>query len=144
MITYLRAYYVTGTGKRWAPLDWQIWPNRGSILDFWHACDHLAKICRALYGEGTKPFTKQFERWRGLLPKSGVGAVISELTQLRDSGSYPGAGDDIEKKINYFTANKERMGYQRYRELPQPIGSGTLETACNNVVAARLNQSGMM
>ena len=36
------------------------------------------------------------------------------------------------------------MDYQRYRELRLPIGSGTLETACKNVVAARLKQSGMM
>ena len=139
---------VLGDGASWiwdrvadlAEPGQQVW----YILDFWHACDHLAKICRVLYGEDTKPFTKQFERWRRMLRKSGVAAVISELKQLRDSGSYPGAGDDIQKQINYFTANKERMDYQRYRELRLPIGSGTVETACKNVVAARLKQSGMM
>ena len=139
---------VLGDGASWiwdrvadlAEPGQQVW----YILDFWHACDHLAKICRVLYGEDTKPFTKQFKRWRRMLRKSGVAAVISELKQLRDSGSYPGAGDDIQKQINYFTTNKERMDYQRNRELRLPIGSGTVETACKNVVAARLKQSGMM
>ena len=36
------------------------------------------------------------------------------------------------------------MDYRRYRELGLPIGSGTVESACKNVVAARLKQSGMM
>ena len=58
---------VLGDGASWiwdrvadlAEPGQQVW----YILDFWHACDHLAKICRVLYGEDTKPFTKQFERW---------------------------------------------------------------------------------
>ena len=36
------------------------------------------------------------------------------------------------------------MDYRRYRELGLPIGSGTVESACKNVVAARMKQSGMM
>ena len=55
---------VLGDGASWiwdrvadlAEPGQQVW----YILDFWHACDHLAKICRVLYGEDTKPFTKLF------------------------------------------------------------------------------------
>ena len=47
-------------------------------------------------------------------------------------------------EIDYFTANQQRMDYRRYRKLGLPIGSGTVESACKNVVAARLKQSGMM
>ncbi len=36
------------------------------------------------------------------------------------------------------------MDYRRYRELGLPIGSGTVESACKNVVAARMKQSGML
>ena len=58
------------------------------ILDFWHACDHLGKIGKVLYGEGSKQFMACFERWRSLLRKGCVAAVIKELKELHDSGRY--------------------------------------------------------
>ncbi len=51
---------------------------------------------------------------------------------------------DIQGEIDYFTATSKRMDYRRYRELGLPIGSDTVESACKNVVAARIKQSGMM
>lgn len=36
------------------------------------------------------------------------------------------------------------MNYRRYREFRLPIGSGTVESACKNVVAASLKQSRTM
>ena len=114
------------------------------ILDFWHACDHLAKIARSLHGDGTAAFKKCFKRWRGMLRSSRGAEVIEELTKLRDSGEHPALRDDLQGEIDYFTANAQRMDYRRYRELGLPIGSGTVESACKNVVAARMKQSGMM
>ena len=35
------------------------------------------------------------------------------------------------------------MNYRQYREDHVPIGSGTVESACKNVVAARMKGSGM-
>lgn len=52
-------------------------------------------------------------------------------------------GDDMQREINYFEANRERMDYQRYRNDQLPIGSGTVESACKQVVAARMKGSGM-
>ena len=118
----------------------QVW----HILDFWHACDHLAKIARLLHGDGTTAFKECFMRWRGMLRESRGAAVIEELTKLRDSGEHPALRDDLQGEIDYFTANRQRMDYRRYRELGLPIGSGTVESACKNVVAARMKQSGMM
>ena len=114
------------------------------ILDFWHACDHLAKLSRLLYGEGSDRFKECFKRWRGMLRESQAAAVIAELTTLRDSGEYPRLGDDLQGEIDYFTANQQRMDYRRYRELGLPIGSGAVESACKHVVAERMKRSGMM
>ena len=114
------------------------------ILDFWHACEHLAKIARLLHGDGTAAFKKCFKRWRGMLRSSRGAEVIEELTKLRDSGEHPALRDDLQGEIDYFTANQKRMDYRRYRKLGLPIGSGTVESACKNVVAKRMKQSGMM
>lgn len=118
----------------------QVW----HILDFWHACEHLATIARWLYGEGSERCTESFRRWRGMLRESRGAEVIEELTTLRDSGEYPALRADIQGEVDYLMANQQRMDYRRYRELGLPIGSGTVESACKNVVAARMKQSGMM
>ena len=78
-----------------------------------------------------------------MLRNSRGAEVIEELTTLRDSGEYLALRADIQGEIDYFTANQQRMDYRRYRELGLPIGSGTVESACKNVVAARMKQSGM-
>ena len=60
--------------------------------------------------------------------------MIDELRQLRDANRDQ--GDAIQRQINYLTANLARMKYQQYRQAHLPIGSGTVESACKNVVAA--------
>ena len=67
------------------------------------------------------------------------------LTELHSSGRYSDQQCyEIQGEINYFLANKPRMAYPLYRSLGLPIGSGGVESACKNVVAARMKQSGMI
>ena len=54
------------------------------------------------------------------------------------------ARSSVTGKINYFSTNQERMDYPQYRAVGLPIGSGVVESACKNVVGARMKQSGMM
>ena len=140
---------ILGDGASWiwervsllAENGQQVW----HILDFWHACDNLAKLSRELYGEGSKQFAECFERWRSMLWQGCVAAVIKELKELHDSGRYSEKQcDELQGKINYFSTNQERMDYPRYRAVGLPIGSGVVESACKNVVGARMKQSGMM
>ncbi len=35
------------------------------------------------------------------------------------------------------------MRYDKYRKMKLPIGSGTIESACKNVIGGRLKQGGM-
>ena len=79
-------------------------------------------------------------KWRARLRQGGA-AVIDELRQLRDA--HRAHGDAIQGALNYFEANRERMNYRRYRKDHLPIGSGTVESACKHVVAARMKRSGM-
>ena len=113
------------------------------ILDFCHAADHLADVCKALDSEGTERFRTRFKQWRATLREGAAGTVINELKQLRDTAFGPGQRDFIQGQINYFEANRQRMDYQRYRQEQLPIGSRAVESACKNVVAARMKQSGM-
>ena len=114
-------------------------PDSVYILDLCHAVDHLAKVAKLLYGEGSDQFAARLRRRK--LRAGGAADVIDGLRQLRDANrDY---GDAIQRQINYLTANLSRMKYQQYRQAHLPIGSGTVESACKNVVAARMKGSGM-
>ena len=141
-LTKLRLVFI-GDGAEWiwnrvAEIDNA--DNGVYILDFCHAVDHLAKVCKLLYGQGTAQFDKHLQQWRARLREGGT-VVIDDLEQLRDS--HREHGDEIQGEINYLEANRERMNYPQYREQHLPIGSGTVESACKNVAAARMKGSGM-
>lgn len=115
------------------------------LLDFWHACEHLAEASRSVYGEGSERAEECYRRWRTMLRESRVGEVIEELVKLRDGEGMSGRRrHEVQGQINYMESNRERMDYGRYRRQGLPIGSGAVESACKNVVGARLKGSGMI
>jgi hypothetical protein len=46
------------------------------ILDSYHACEHLAKICKDLYGEETEDFWDNYKNWKELFYVGKVNKVI--------------------------------------------------------------------
>ncbi|MDD9988441.1 MAG: hypothetical protein OXQ31_19350 [Spirochaetaceae bacterium] len=111
------------------------------ILDFCHAADHLADLCKLLDGEGSERCRERFGRWRAQLGASGPGQLLTEMHQERDAAVGSAKRDGIQAQINYFEANRQRMNYPLYRDDGLPIGSGAVESACKNV-AARMKRSG--
>ena len=83
-------------------------------------------------------------RRRGVLGNSGGAEVIEELATLRDSGECPALGDHPQGETDCFTVNQPCTDYRRPCEPRLPIGSGTVESACQHLGAARLKQSAMM
>ena len=76
--------------------------------------------------------------WAGKVEK-----FLRELHEIRDMGEHRQYRDLVQGEIDYFTDNKERMKYDAYRASRLPIGSGTIESACTNVIAGRMKQGGM-
>jgi len=113
------------------------------ILDFYHACEHVSGICKQLYGEQTPGYWKHFKRWKDMLFDGKGEKFLQELRQIRDVGEHAQNRDFIQGEINYFDDNKERIHYDRYRAMRLPIGSGTIESACKNVIGGRMKQGGM-
>ena len=87
-LSKLRVVFI-GDGADW------IWRRVGElgnersrhILDFCHAADHLADVCKILDGEGSDLFHERFKRWRGTLREGGAADLIAELKQLRDTAA---------------------------------------------------------
>jgi hypothetical protein len=117
--------------------------NSTFILDFYHACEHVSELCKKLYGEQTPGYWKHFKGWKATLWAGKVKKFLQELHQIRDMAEHREFRDLIQGQIDYFIENKERMKYDAYRASRLPIGSGTIESACKNVIAGRMKQGGM-
>ena len=112
------------------------------ILDFYHATEHLSALCKELYGEQSEEYWRHFTGWRESFLEGKVQEVITELKQVR--AECKGKKRDLlQGQINYFEDNKDRMRYDRYRAMQLPIGSGTVESSCKNVIGGRMKQGGM-
>jgi hypothetical protein len=137
-----------GDGAKW------IWDRVGDlvpatavavfVLDFFHACEHVSDICKELYGEGTEAYEQRFERWQVMLFDGGIETFLAELKQILEQGGRgTKRADSLQGELDYFTDNRQRMHYDHYRAQKLPIGSGTVESACKNVIAGRMKRGGM-
>ena len=89
----------------------------------------MPAIRKVLYGEGSEQFKSSFKRWRSLLHRGCVAALIKELQELHASGRYSKQQCyDLQGEINYFTTNQQRMDYPLYRSCGLPIVSLTATT----------------
>ena len=133
-----------GDGAKW------IWDRVGElanehsvqILDFYHAAEHVSSVCKVLWGEQTEEYGRRFSRWREMVLGGKIAEVITELKGIREE-SRGKKRKAVQDEITYFEDNEERMRYDRYRAMRLPIGSGTVECSCKNVIGARMKQGGM-
>jgi hypothetical protein len=113
------------------------------ILDFYHATEYLSEVCKTLYGEQTKEYWRQFKGWTKLFYRSQAAAVIEALKDIQKNTRDAQKLKTLLLAIGYFEDNLSRMNYRLYRRLKLPIGSGTVESACKNVVGGRMKGGGM-
>jgi hypothetical protein len=112
------------------------YPQAISILDYYHACEHLHSFATVAFTEEVKR-KKWTDRQKELLLESKVLTVIKNI-EKQSSQSKEGL-----LLINYYTNNTCRMDYKRYKMVGAGlIGSGAIESAHRTVVQKRMKQSG--
>jgi hypothetical protein len=110
-------------------------PQAIQIVDWYHAADHLKRLAlvafptEALRTEWLETVTEDL--WQGRIP---------EVLQACE-GLTP-ACEEAKKEIAYFTNNEHRMQYKKFRSADYLIGSGTVESACKQIVTQRLKKPG--
>ncbi len=122
--------------------NWEIqktnFPGAVTILDFYHASEHLGKFCK-LFKDETEG-KSSYDNWYTMLLNGEVLEVIAEMKEEVQELTDTTAGW---KHINYFKKNIDRMNYDEYKEAGLPIGSGLVEGNCKFVVGKRFKGSGM-
>jgi hypothetical protein len=116
-------------------------PGSLQIVDFYHAMEHLDQLLEALWGKGHPDFKKQYRRWAKWLLKNNVQRIID---QARQWSAGLACEEAVEKALNYFVHNVDRMQYGTFRQLGYFIGSGVIEAGCKTVIGSRCKQSGML
>jgi hypothetical protein len=130
---------VLGDGAHWI---WNIaerhFPGATQILDWYHASEYIWNAASAIWGEASPQRNRWAECQLDRLWEGRVEQVIVELQQHLSSGEAPQAA------LNYYSEHRGRMDYANYRARGLQIGSGSAESACKQLVSARLKQAGMI
>jgi hypothetical protein len=130
---------VLGDGAHWI---WNIaekhFPRATQILDWYHASGYVWTAASAIWGEASPRRAAWAEAQLEQLWQGKVAQVLVELEQWRERG------EAVEAALSYYSEHQTRMDYASYRARGLQIGSGTVESACKQVVSARLKQAGMI
>jgi hypothetical protein len=111
------------------------YPRAVQIVDWYHAADRVKRVAqaacpaereRAAWGE-----TVTNDLWEGR-----VEAVIQAAEPLAPRC------EEAQDAVTYFTNNAHRMTYDQFRAAGYLIGSGTVESACKQIVTQRLKRPG--
>ena len=121
------------------------------ILDYYHASERLAETTKALFTNNSTTVNayhsekseKKYIEWESKMFNGNIETVISECREMLPNVKNCSMKKIIETNLNYFSARIGQMNYHHYRSNKFPIGSGTIESACKNVIGARFKQGGM-
>ena len=125
-----------GDGAQWI---WRLveryYPKAVQIIDWQHTEEYLQKVAKDAFVAGQKRNT-WLEDARTALWWGDTAFVI------RACQSLASRSEEAVTALTYFCNNEHRMQYDTFRERGYMIGSGTIESACKQIVAHRLRCSG--
>jgi len=111
------------------------------ILDYYHACEHLAAVATALHGAEPVRAATWFADQRHALLHQGPAPLLAALDACLDLDAP--ASDLVRRTPAYFTAHAARMDYPTFAARHFPLGSGAIESACKLLISQREKLSGM-
>lgn len=123
---------ITSDGAAWIwNLVTDCFPDSVQIVDWFHACQHLAQAAQALFSD--KP--AQAAAWAKLMQTALFEGQLWQIIQPLERANLP-------EYAHYFKTHQRRMRYHEFRENGYPIGSGTVESGVKQF-KARLTGPGM-
>lgn len=129
-----------GAAWIWA-MVWMCFARCVQVLDWWHAVQSLWLIASATFGEGSAQAARWVEPQKQLLAQSNLRQVLHNVRLLYPRGQP--LPDSVRKAVLYLFHHRWRMRYREFRQAGCPIGSGTVESACQVVGQQRMKQAGM-
>ncbi len=143
----VRIVLIDGARNLWNYVDnTPIFDDYQKLVDFYHATEHLSKAAEAIFGKGSPKASRWYVKYRRKLKREdkAVAALLRSMSYYMKLGRLSkNRVDGLRKERTYFTRNRHRMEYARFRRNGWPIGSGPVESACKTIVKHRLCRPGM-
>jgi hypothetical protein len=109
---------VVADGADWIwNLTDDLFSDAVQIVDWYHACEHIAAAAEALYPTDAQAAQRRREARHDDL---FLGHVIAITEPLERAG--------LTTQAEYFRKHTRRMQYQKFHEQDYPLGSGTVES----------------
>jgi hypothetical protein len=118
-------------------------PLAETILDFYHASEHVTALAAACHSEDTSAAAEQTAQWCHRLKHEGGAALLAAWEQLDVRRWAPWRREVYRQQVQYFRNHQHRMDYPRYVANGWQIGSGPVESGCKRLVTQRLKGAGM-
>ncbi len=96
-------------------------PDAIQIVDIFHAKGHLFEVAKAIYGIGSEIGDRWARKRREELDEGRVDEVIAALR------SHAETCEETRKNAEYFSNNRERMNYPKFRAMGLCVASGVVE-----------------
>ena len=115
------------------------------IVDFYHACEYLAKLAQVLFTNvrASHAWLKRMRHWLKH-EWNAVFRILHSAAKHRSQRVLSAAKQKVyQGAYNYLNTHQEWMDYREYRRQGFPIGSGVTEAACKTVFTQRFKESGM-
>ena len=129
---------ILGDGAPWI---WNFagehFPDAIQIVDIFHAKGHLFEVAKAIYGPGSEVGEQWAKKRREELDEGRVDEVITALRR------HAGTCEEARKDAEYFSNNRERMNYRKFRAMGLCVATGVVEGGYKHIIGARLKQGGM-
>jgi hypothetical protein len=111
------------------------YPHALQIVDWFHAEEHLEGVAAAAF-----PTAEQRSVWLEPVTQALWDGQVEDV--IRACQTLPSTCLKAQQAAAYFSNNSERMRYDRFRAAGYMIGSGTIESACKQLVTHRLDLPG--
>jgi len=116
--------------------------NLTTILDWYHAAEHLCDFAKAWQADEESRVHWQHQA-KGILYEQGGEALLAFLQAIElPPQTSAQVREELRKLIGYFENNRHRTDYPTYRARGWDIGSGPTEAGCK-IIGERLKGSGM-
>jgi hypothetical protein len=123
---------VVADGAEWIwNLSQDLFPESHEIVDWYHACQHLAEAAQTLHPASPEQCQHWYRHRQHNLFLGQLAPIIAPLQQAHQP-----------EVARYFQTHRHRMRYHEFRENRFPIGSGMVESGIKQF-KTRLTGAGM-
>lgn len=127
-----REVSITADGAEWIwNLSADLFPESTEIVDWYHACQHLAQAAQARHPDDPERLRRWYRAAQDTLFNGHITNLIDDFCAAH-----------LDEHVRYFRVHQHRMQYREYREAGFAIGSGTIESSIKQL-KSRLCGAGM-